>query len=106
LGIFDCRHRTSIRVFSRRNLLIIEIYLALISFLRQGRSKLPPGSWLNLLTYNHLIVSKFSLTPTTPNPRPANAAALLKQELAATSSGGAFDADSSGSNALFAYQTP
>jgi hypothetical protein len=32
-------------------------------------------------------------------PRPASAAALLKQQLAATSAAGAFDADSSGSDA-------
>jgi len=33
------------------------------------------------------------------NPRPANAAALLKQEDAATSAAGALDADSNGSDA-------
>ena len=33
------------------------------------------------------------------NLRPASAAALLRQELAATSAAGAFDADSSGSDA-------
>ena len=33
------------------------------------------------------------------NPRPANAAALLKQEDAATSAAGALDADSIGSDA-------
>jgi len=32
-------------------------------------------------------------------PRPASAAALLKQQLAATSAAGTFDADSSGSDA-------
>jgi len=37
--------------------------------------------------------------PHNSNPRPANAAALLKQEEAATSAAGAFDADSSGSEA-------
>ena len=37
--------------------------------------------------------------PHNSNPRPASAAALLKQELAATSAAGAFDADSSGSDA-------
>ena len=37
--------------------------------------------------------------PHNSNPNPANAAALLKQELAATSAAGAFDADSSGSDA-------
>jgi len=37
--------------------------------------------------------------PHNSNPRPASAAALLKQELAATSAPGAFDADSSGSDA-------
>jgi hypothetical protein len=35
----------------------------------------------------------------TGHPRPANAAALLKQELAATSAAGALDADSNGSDA-------
>jgi len=39
------------------------------------------------------------LYPHNSNPRPANAAALLKQEEAATSAAGAFDADSSGSDA-------
>jgi len=38
--------------------------------------------------------------PHNSNPRPANAAALLKQEEAATSAAGAFDADSSGSEAM------
>ncbi len=37
--------------------------------------------------------------PHNSNPRPASAAALLRQELAATSAAGAFDADSSGSAA-------
>ena len=37
--------------------------------------------------------------PHNSNPRPASAAALLKQELAATSAPGAFDADSSGFDA-------
>lgn len=37
--------------------------------------------------------------PHNSNPRPASAAALLRQELAATSAGGALDADSSGSDA-------
>jgi hypothetical protein len=37
--------------------------------------------------------------PHNSRPRPANAAALLKQEEAATSAAGAFDADSSGSDA-------
>ena len=37
--------------------------------------------------------------PHNSRPRPANAAARLKQELAATSAAGAFDADSSGSEA-------
>jgi len=32
------------------------------------------------------------------NPNPANAAALLRQELAATSAAGAFDVDSNGSD--------
>ncbi len=39
------------------------------------------------------------ITPHNSNPRPANAAALLKQEEAATSAAGALDADSNGSNA-------
>jgi hypothetical protein len=38
-------------------------------------------------------------TPHNSNPRPASAAALLKQALAATSAAGAFDVDSSGSDA-------
>ena len=41
-------------------------------------------------------------SPTHPHnsrPRPASAAALLKQELAATSAAGALDADSNGSDA-------
>jgi hypothetical protein len=37
--------------------------------------------------------------PHNSNPKPANAAALLKQEEAATSAAGAFDTDSSGSDA-------
>ena len=37
--------------------------------------------------------------PHNSNPRPASAAALLRQELAATSAAGAFDSDSSGSDA-------
>ena len=37
--------------------------------------------------------------PHNSNPRPASAAARLKQELAATSAAGAFDVDSSGSDA-------
>ena len=37
--------------------------------------------------------------PHTPSPSPANAAALLKQQLAATSAAGALDADSRGSDA-------
>jgi len=37
--------------------------------------------------------------PHNSNPRPANAAALLKQEEAATSAAGACDLDSSGSEA-------
>ena len=41
----------------------------------------------------------FLVHPHNSNPNPANAAALLKQELAATSAAGAFDADSSGSEA-------
>ena len=39
------------------------------------------------------------ISPHNSYPRPASAAALLKQELAATSAAGAFDADSSGSDA-------
>ena len=45
------------------------------------------------------VVDTHWITPHNSNPRPANAAALLKQELAATSAAGAFDADSSGSDA-------
>ena len=37
--------------------------------------------------------------PHNSNPRPASAAALLRQELAATSAAGALDADSKGSDA-------
>jgi hypothetical protein len=37
--------------------------------------------------------------PHNSNPRPANAAALLRQELEASSAAGALDADSSGSDA-------
>jgi hypothetical protein len=37
--------------------------------------------------------------PHNSKPNPASAAALLKQELAATSAAGAFDVDSSGSDA-------
>jgi hypothetical protein len=37
--------------------------------------------------------------PHNSNPRPANAAALLKQDKAAISAAGALDADSSGSEA-------
>ena len=37
--------------------------------------------------------------PHNSNPRPASAAALLRQQLAATSAAGAFDVDSSGSDA-------
>ena len=37
--------------------------------------------------------------PHNSRPNPASAAARLKQELAATSAAGAFDADSSGSDA-------
>jgi len=44
--------------------------------------------------------------PHNSNPRPANAAALLKQQLAVTSAAGALDADSSGSVAFNPYQTP
>ena len=40
------------------------------------------------------------------NLRPFNTAALLRQQLAATSAAGAFDADSSGSDAFNPYQTP
>ena len=39
------------------------------------------------------------LYPHNSRPNPANAAALLKQEEAATSAAGALDADSSGSDA-------
>ena len=39
------------------------------------------------------------ITPHNARPRPANAAALLKQEEAATSAAGAFDSDSNGSDA-------
>ena len=37
--------------------------------------------------------------PHNSNPRPASAAALLRQELAATSAAGAFEVDSNGSHA-------
>jgi len=37
--------------------------------------------------------------PHNSNPNPANAAARLKQQLAATSAAGAFDVDSNGSDA-------
>ena len=40
------------------------------------------------------------------NLRTASAAALLRQQLAATSAAGALDADSSGSDASNPYQTP
>jgi len=39
------------------------------------------------------------LSPPQPQPNPANAAALLKQEEAATSAAGTLDVDSSGSEA-------
>ena len=42
--------------------------------------------------------SDFLFYPHNSNPRPASAAARLKQELAATSAAGAFDADSNGSD--------
>ena len=41
----------------------------------------------------------FICHPHNSRPNPASAAALLKQQLAATSAAGAFDADSSGSDA-------
>ena len=49
---------------------------------------------------------RISAIPHNSNPRPANAAVLLKQQLAAPSAAGAFDADSSGSVAFNPYQTP
>ena len=52
-----------------------------------------------ILLYCVQSPSDFLFYPHNSNPRPANAAALLKQELAATSAAGAFDADSSGSDA-------
>ncbi len=53
---------------------------------------------------DHIEIAAFH--PHNSNPNPASAAALLKQELAATSAAGAFDVDSNGSDAFFAYQTP
>ena len=44
-------------------------------------------------------MAPYSPYPHNSNPNPANAAALLKQELAATSAAGALDADSRGSDA-------
>jgi hypothetical protein len=54
----------------------------------------------------HLETLNNLLYPHNSNSRPASAAALLKQELAATLAAGAFDADSNGSDAFFTYQTP
>jgi len=51
-------------------------------------------------------MAPYSLYPHNSKPRPANAAALLKQELAETSAAGACDLDFSGSDAFCAYQTP
>ena len=56
------------------------------------------------LNYNKALIelilpSQYESHPHNSKPNPANAAARLKQELAATSAAGAFDADSSGSEA-------
>ena len=51
------------------------------------------------MNIENVKVQDFLLYPHNSNPRPASAAALLRQQLAATSAAGAFDADSSGSDA-------
>ena len=56
------------------------------------------------LNYNKALIelilpSQYESHPHNSNPKPANAAARLKQELAATSAAGALDADSRGSDA-------
>jgi hypothetical protein len=58
------------------------------------------------LLLTHLETFNILLYPHNSNPRPANAAALLRQELAAISAAGALDVDSRGSDAFFTYQTP
>ena len=45
------------------------------------------------------VVDTHWITPHNSKPNPANAAALLRQELTATSVAGAFDVDSGGSDA-------
>ncbi len=54
---------------------------------------------LVLLMQEVHITTLFPLYPHNSRPNPANAAALLRQEDAATSAAGALDADSSGSDA-------
>ena len=50
-------------------------------------------------TWHYQLQMSSSDHPHNSNPKPASAAALLKQQLAATSAAGAFDADSKGSDA-------
>ena len=58
------------------------------------------------MNIENVKVQDFLLYPHNSKPRPASAAALLRQQLAATSAAGAFDVDSRGSDAFFVYQTP
>jgi hypothetical protein len=51
------------------------------------------------MEYSFYAITNFAASPHNSRPNPANAAALLRQELAATSAAGALDADSSGSEA-------
>jgi len=62
---------------------------------------LPPSSWdfYYARLQQRLWQQSTSSQPHNSRPKPANAAALLKQEEAATSAAGALDADSSGSDA-------
>ena len=54
---------------------------------------------LEVVWIQGVFVISFFVHPHNSNPRPASAAALLRQQLAATSAAGAFDVDSNGSDA-------
>ena len=57
------------------------------------------GSFVLLQCTRYFVQFVAAFHPHNSKPNPANAAALLRQELAATSAAGAFDVDSSGSDA-------
>ena len=76
-------------------LTVLWIILRNSSVFRVDRKTVCAG--INLSVYAGL--AQALVHPHNSNPRPASAAALLRQELAATSAAGAFDADSNGSDA-------